>query len=339
MTVINESELYQLNTLDQVLMWSIMSINASNLDSRNNYISDNAAIRAESKDYISWQVIQDETGAGRFIFSALLPIVNPHPLEDKVDLLSRVWSYSPYDPTMIIGAPIQGYGWKISSIPGWIDTTEKLLAYVAVLGDKILRLAPLVRGSASFVNAIKKQYWGNCQYQIIDTPYGSQMTITGYLTIDWATYMSGASLIRCLNPRLVYASNMNCNFPDLVEVWNVLPAQINPNLPVKDIIDAMPNFGDPIPKLKPEIEGDPNSAENLINSYNQRYFYDDAVPDWYTDAINNPPHLQTFNSSTSVVNNEDGKAPKIIESLPICKEQDPAVISYGKSPLASILGK
>ena len=71
MTIINQSELSKLKYLDQVLMWAIMSINNSNLDSKNNYISDNAGVRAESKDYITWSVAQDDNGAGKFVFSAL----------------------------------------------------------------------------------------------------------------------------------------------------------------------------------------------------------------------------------------------------------------------------
>lgn len=338
MTVINQDELDQLSTLDQILMWSIISINASNLDGRNTYISDNAAIREESKDFITWQVVQDDSGGGRFVFNALLPIVNPHPLQDKDSLLSRVWSYSPYDPDLITEDGITGYGWGVPPIPDWIDTTEKLLAYVAVLGSKIVKLAPLVRGSAGFIASVKPQYWANCQYQITDSAYGSQMTITGYLTIDWKTYINGGSLIRCLNPSPIYASSINCNFPDLANHWGVQQAAIDLDLPVKDILASVNNSGTPIPiNVGVIIEGDPDSAENLIDSYGQRYFVDDALPDWYKDAIDNPPNLQIFTTGFGSISPQDSQAPKIIESLPICKEQDASVISYGKSPLAKVL--
>jgi hypothetical protein len=342
MTVINQSELAELSRLDQILMWCIISINASNLDARNTHISDNAAIRAESKDYISWQVVQDDTGAGKFTFSALLPIVNPHPLEDKVSLLSRIWSYSPYDPDMITEAGIVGYGWGVPPMPAWIETTEQLLAYVAVLASKIVKLAPKINGSQSFINSIMSKYWGNCQYQITDSAYGSQMTITGYLTLNWRTFINGGSLIRCLNPPVDDASHVNCNFPDLLEVWDI--PELDLNLPVAEILKDVPNnTGVPIPPAGATVLSDPNappgSAEELINSYGQSYFLDDALPDWYRDAINNPPHLQTGVSGLGNMSSTDGQAPKLIESLPICKEQDPAVVSYGKSPLATVLGK
>jgi hypothetical protein len=338
MTVINQSELAQLSKLDQALMWAVMSINASNLDSRNTYIVDNAAIRAESANYITWQVVQDDKGNGRFTFSALLPIVNPHPLQDKVSLLSRVWSYSPYDPSMITEDGITGYGWNLPELPTWIDTTEKLLAYLAVLATKISKYALLTKGTELFIKTIKSEYWGNCQYQITDSAYGSQMIITGYLTIDWHKYLQGNSLIRCLNPYSGHASNVNCNFPDLLDLWSVPtvdltipPEEITPLIPVGEFSFA-PGGG--VINI-----AQANSAEGLIDSYRQSYFNDDAVPDWYLDAINNPPTYQQLYSEGSAMSNADAEAPKIIESLPTCKEQDPAVVSYGKSPLASILGK
>jgi hypothetical protein len=340
MTVINQAEFAELSRLDQILMWSIISINASNLDGRNSYVSDNAAIREESKDYIQWQVVQDDQGAGKFTFTALLPIVNPHPLQDKDSLLARVWSYSPYDPNLETEAGIVGYGWGVPPLPDWIETTEQLLAYVAVLASKIVKLAPKIKGSQSFVDSIKRQYWGECQYQITDSAYGSQMTITGYLTLNWRTFINGGSLIRCLNPPLADASNVNCNFPDLVEVWGT--PSLDLLLPFEAILLTVPQSGVSIPPLSAgtQIEGvDADSAEGLINSYGQSYFLDDALPDWYRDAIENPPPLQTFVSGLGNLGSNDQKAPKIIESLPICKEQDPSVVSYGRSPLATVLGK
>ena len=341
MTVINQAELAELSRLDQILMWSIISINASNLDARNKNISDNAAIREESKDYIQWQVVQDEKGDGRFTFTALLPIVNPHPLKDKVSILSRVWSYSPYDPDIQTEAGILGYGWGVPELPEWIETTEHLLAYFAVLASKITKLVPYIRGTQAFVDSIKRQYWGDCQYQITDSAYGSQMTITGYLTLNWRTYINGGSLIRCLNPPDEDASFVNCNFPDLLEVWN-LPV-LDLILPVQPILVSVndTNTGVPVPQLSlgVGIEGEDNSAEGLINSYSQSYFIDDALPDWYKDAIDNPPLLQIFNTGIGNMGSNDAQPPKLIESLPICKEQDPSVVSYGRSPLATVLRK
>lgn len=339
MTVINQAELDELSRLDQVLMWSIISINASNLDARNNYISDNAAIRAESKDYITWQVGQDDNGGGVFSFTALLPIVNPHPLQDKDSILDRVWSYSPYDPNLVTESAISGYGEKLPILPAWIDTTEKLLAFCAVRATNVCKLAPLVRGTEAQINSIRQEYWGNCQYQITDSAYGSQMTITGYLTLDWYKYIGGKSLIRCLNPWSGHASDINCNFPSITELFNI--GSVDLDLPVTELITLIPLGGFAVPSGGGVaiIVGEDNSAESLIDSYGQNYFIDDALPDWYRDAIDNPPMLAIFVNGIGNTSGSDSQAPKIIESLPICKEQDPAVVNYGKSPLASVLGK
>jgi hypothetical protein len=337
MTVINVSELSQLSTLDEGLMWSIMSITASNLDPRNNYISDNAAIRAESKDYVSWQLIQDDKGQGKFTFSALLPIVNLHPLQDKPSLLSRIWSYSPYDPSMIVDVGSIGWGWKIPVLPTWLDSTEQLLAVLAVLASKISQYALLTQGTDLFVESVKSEYWGNCQYQITDSPYNSQMIITGYLTIDWDTYLQGGSLIRCLQPYVGHASNVNCNFPDLAELWDLPSVDID--LPVAEILPLVPLGTHGFTNGGGRIMLAESSAEALIDSYNQFTFNYDAVPDWYRNAIDDNEESQQNRSKTPVVNNPDAETPQIIESLPICKEQDASIVSYGKSPLATILGK
>jgi hypothetical protein len=316
MTVINESELAELSTLDQVLMWAIVSINASNLDARNTYISDNAAVRAESKDYISWSVTQDDKGKGKFVFSALLPVVNPHPFKDKQSIIERIWSYSPYDPNLETETAISGYGWQLPTIPIWIDTTERLLAYIAIIGTKIAKYARLTKGDEAFWAAVKSEYWADCQYSISDTPYGGEMTITGYLTIDWNSYISGQSLIRCLNPYAGHASDINCNFPNLMELWSV--AEVDLSLPLQDLTPLIPSDG--------ISSSGGESAESLIDSYGGNYFLDEAVPDWYTQALEGyQSQADNFSNSSADIGNA---TPKLIESLPICKEQDPEIISF-----------
>jgi hypothetical protein len=338
MTVINQEELGQLTKLDQVLMWCIISINASNLDPRNNNISDNAAIRAESRDYITWQVTQDDKGKGKFTFSALLPIVNSHPLQDKISLLSRVWSYSPFDPNMETEDGIDGHGENMPVVPDWVDTVEKLLAFVAVRATKISKLAPLISGEKLLIDILKDSYWGKCQYQITDSAYGSEMIITGYLSINWNTYIQGGSLIRCLNPPQSAWNEVRCNFPKLIDLWSV--PNVDLDLSVDELIPLIPTgayqLQGGIPRL---ISAEENTAEGLISSYSQNYFIDDAIPDWYQDILNNPPNLQTFGSGLGSLSTADSKTPKLVESLPICKEQDPSMVSYAKTPLTNILAK
>jgi hypothetical protein len=317
MTVINEAELAQLTHLDQLLMWSIMSINASNLDARNTYVSDNAAIRAESKDFVSWSLTRDENGLGKFVFNVLLPLVNPHPLKDKESLLERIWSYSPYDPDMQTESDIFGYGWKIPTIPLWADTTERLLAHVAIMGSTIAKYirVPLIYDANR--PRVEAKYWAQCEYSINDSPYGGSMTIAGYLTFNWQSYLNGKSLIKCLNPPLEDASEVSCNFPDLAVWWQIPP--ISPSLPLESIFYLMP-------PLDPLIEGEELPARKLIDSYGGGFALDEILPDWLVDAQNNYQNRadERQNDSADIGN----KTPKLIESLPLCKEQDPEMVTY-----------
>jgi hypothetical protein len=325
MTVINESELAQLTHLDQVLMWSIMSINASNLDSRNTYISDNAAIRSESKDFISWSVTRDDKGIGRFVFSALLPLVNPHPLKDKESLLERIWSYSPYDPDLQTEDSVYGYGWQIPTIPLWADTTERLLAHVAIIGAKIAKYARLTKKPEGAWANIHTDYWADCEYVINDSPYGGSMTIAGSLSFNWQSYLNGDSLIKCLNPFIGHASEVSCNFPDLAILWNVPP--VSPSLPpVVDIFLPPQSIAVLIPSVGVQVNGEESSARDLIDSYSGGFALDDLLPDWLVDAQDN--YQQRADQQRNDSGDIGDKTPKLIESLPVCKEQDPEMTTY-----------
>jgi hypothetical protein len=324
MTIINQSELSKLRYLDQALMWAIMSINNSNLDSRNTYISDNAAVRAESKDYITWSVTQDDNGAGMFVFTALLPIVNPHPLEDKDSILERIWSYVPYDPSMLVDVGADGYGWPLTARPSWCDSTERLLAYLAVIASKLTKYRNLTKFTASELALVHYEYWGECQYKISDTPYGGTMTIAGYLKIDWNSYLKGKSLINCLNPYSAHASDINCNFPDLVQLWSVTSVDLD--LPAAEITDLIPSTGEYSVIAGTATSSETTTADALIESYNQdTYLVEYAYATW-VDAISE------YQAQSDAVNNTSAglgsSTPKLIESVTTCKEQDPDLASY-----------
>jgi hypothetical protein len=324
MTIINQSELSKLQYLDQALMWSIMSINNANLDSRNNYVSDNAAVRAESKDYITWSVTQDDNGAGKFVFSALLPIVNPHPLEDKQSILERIWSYSPYDPSMKMDVGLDGYGWQLPARPSWCDTTERLLAYLAVIASKLTKYRNLTKFTAEELAMVHYQYWGECQYILSDTPYGGTMTIAGYLTIDWNSYLQGKSLIKCLNPYSAHASDINCNFPDLVQLWSVTSVDLD--LPAEEIADLIPSTGEYSVIGGTETSSETTTADSLLNSYGQTIYLAEYANNFFGLSLEN------YQAGADTVNNTSAglgsSTPKLIESISTCKEQDPDLASY-----------
>jgi hypothetical protein len=324
LTLLRLDELAQLNTLDQILLWSIVSINAANLDSRNTFISDNAGVRAESKDYIQWSVSQDDKGLGRFVFTALLPVVNPQPLQDKASLLERIWSYSPYEPRQNFDAGILGYGTGIPALPPWVDTCERLLAYVAILATFISKYARRTKGDAAFWEAIHPEYWADIQYKLLDSAYGGNMTITGSMYIDWNSYLQGLSLIKCLNPDPARASDLSCNFPILSLLWGV--PDVDPALPPSAIEPLIPSVGEFSVQGAGISSNTESSAGALISSYDQSFFNDDALPEWYFNAVNGIPG--GGGAPTDIAQISGTATPQLIESLGICKEQDPSIISY-----------
>jgi hypothetical protein len=131
MTKINYTELSNIKYVDQALVWCVIELEHSNHHPNNFYLYDNAAIRAESKDFVSWQVLQDDEGNGQFIFTGLLPIRNLHPLLEEQSILECVKSYTEYLVVdELITFPIGGYGMLLPSIPIYIDSMEKLLVSV-----------------------------------------------------------------------------------------------------------------------------------------------------------------------------------------------------------------
>jgi hypothetical protein len=329
MTILNTAELSKLTRLDQVLMWAIACINKANLDPKNTYISDNAGIRAESADYIQWSVTRDDKGNGKFVFSALLPLVGINPFIDKTSLLQTIYSYSPFPAVLGVASGIVGYGMPKPAIPIWVDTTERLLAYIAIIATKVGKYARATKKSATEWANIHNEYWADCQYSISQSGTSGQMTISGQMWIDWDKYESGQSLIKCLIPPTARASHVSCNFPDLAQLWSVLPTAVDLNLPAFQIAQIIPSTG-------VTIQGEDISAEDLIQSYYQTTYLERETPQWYLDALNGVSNNDSTNNASGSIGNA---TPQLIESLEICKEQDPELANYGRKPLEQAIGK
>jgi hypothetical protein len=330
MTILNTAELAKLTRLDQVIMWAIASINKANLDPQNTYISDNAGIRAESADYIQWSVTRDDKGSGKFVFTALLPLVGINPFIDRSSLLAKIHSYSPFPATLGVASGIVGYGVAKPIFPTWIDTTERLLAYVAILATKIGKYARATKNTPSYWANIHTEYWADCQYTISQAGSSGQMSISGQMWIDWDKYEAGQSLIKCLNPPISRASAVSCNFPDLAQLWSVAPALIDLSKPAFEIAAIIPSTGE-------NFDGEDLSAESLIDSYYQSTYLERETPQWYLDALSGAGGIGSY---TTTVSGSIGNAtPQIIESLEICKEQDPELANFGRKPLEQVISK
>ena len=145
MTKINTSELNQIRYVDQALMWAVISLHAANHHPDNYQLSDNAAVRAESIDYLSWGVIQDDDGQGQFIFTGLFPIRNINPLLEQQSIIQCVRDYTDFTlPALMITYPTSGQGLLLPVLPGYINTLEKLVVWLCGLVEGVNRYIKLI---------------------------------------------------------------------------------------------------------------------------------------------------------------------------------------------------
>jgi hypothetical protein len=279
MTVINQSELSQILYVDQALMWCVIELEHSNHHIDNYYLSDNAAVRAESQDFVSWEVTQDSDGNGQFVFTALLPILNRHPLLQQNSIIECVMSYTIFRLTdEQITYPSDGKGMLLPTIPTYINTLEKLLVWLVQLVEGVNRYIKLINAlvSVDFV-------------ETVDTPAPTIDLSEGVVTI----------------------------------------AGLEPLAPILAVVD-----------------NGTGGAEENISQYENAGSDPNATPEWYMDAVDN---LQIYYSSGASGGGGGGGNPEptpvdpgngnnggLLDTLPVCKEQDPKIISFSKDGLLNI---
>jgi hypothetical protein len=86
MTKINQAEYDQLQTLDQALIWSIVTLSEANRSPDNSGMLNYVTIRPEAVDFVNWQVILDADGQPILTFSMLFPLVDYNPLSSKIGM-------------------------------------------------------------------------------------------------------------------------------------------------------------------------------------------------------------------------------------------------------------
>ncbi len=144
------------------------------------------------------------------------------------------------------------------------------------------------------------------------------------ITAGEPSYLQGKSLINCLNPYSAHASDINCNFPDLVQLWSVTSVDLD--LPAAEITDLIPSTGEYSVIAGTATSSETTTADSLIESYNQdTYLVEYAYATWI-DAFSE------YQAQSDAVNNTSvglgSSTPKLIESVTTCKEQDPDLASY-----------
>ena len=272
MTQINRTDLDKILYVDQALVWCVTQLTAANHDENNFFVQDNIAVRPESEEFVSWAVVQDDTGVGQFIYSALLPLQNKNPLLAQSSIAECIASYTTFRlPQQQITFPTNGMGMLLPEIPPYVLTLEKLLFW----------LVQLVEGVQRYISVMNALIEAN----FIETPDQPLPTI-----------------------------NIDDGVPLISGLESVAP-----------IIEGVANDG--------------GGAEGIISQYENGTTSDFAVPAWYEEAINNISNGSSGSGGGSNGNGNTNSEPKpvdpgngnqgaVIDTLPVCKEQDPTITSY-----------
>jgi hypothetical protein len=142
MTQINQSELAKLKTLDQQILWAVVSLVRSNTDPQNVFLSDNAAIRQETaRGLVNYKVEQDEQGRGQFAFTALMPIHEQQPLLSGQDITETIKTYSGWAlNSQTVEEPTGEHGFPAVALPPFVLCLEQALFYWVRIAEAVGRM-------------------------------------------------------------------------------------------------------------------------------------------------------------------------------------------------------
>jgi hypothetical protein len=164
MTKINQAEYDALNSFDQALVWSIVTLAEANRSPANSDLLDNQTVRPEAIEFVQWQVQLDDQGEPYLSFSATFPMVDHNPLVSSAGLPTKIPNYTNYQPAAEPATISDGQGLPKPSIPTEIDTLERLTCWLCLIADQ---LAALV----TYCNAINS-------YNIVSNALGSGNSIS-----------------------------------------------------------------------------------------------------------------------------------------------------------------
>jgi hypothetical protein len=267
MTKINYAEYDVLNSFDQALVWSIVTLAEANRSPDNSDLLDNQTVRPEAIEFVTWQVQLDEKGDPYMSFSATFPMVDHNPLAASAGLPTKIPNYTNYQPAPEPMIVPDGRGLPKPPIPAEINTLERLLCWLCLIANQLDELV-------AYCNAINT-------YNVGIDPLGNASGTSGgqigrpVTTID----SHGLSWTKPISESKVYANRgaggggtttgdqafaafdgttSNPNTVDLAEKLDELresqrsnsePPQVDPGKGY-DKIDTLPVCKDQDPKIK-----------------------------------------------------------------------------------------
>lgn len=138
MTQINWTEVHELKRLDEIIAYSIVTLQEAYTAPRNDDLD--SETKNDVSDWVRWEIAYDEKGRAFFRYAASLYVRDKHPLGDA-DFLSLIYAPTKWlvNHTSLGIDPRSGdTSLKIDTlvdIPETVTTMEKLLFWAIVLGD------------------------------------------------------------------------------------------------------------------------------------------------------------------------------------------------------------
>ncbi len=260
MTSINYTEYSQMQSFDQALVWAVTTLAKANRHPDNKDYQQQVSIRADAVNLVTWDVVLDADGQPFLNYSAVFPLVAPDPLATTIGLPQRIPEYVQFVPDPEpLSLPTNGQGMPAPLIPPEIDTLERLVCWLSLIGHQL-------RDYIAYVNAL------NALQLVPDAPAFS----IGPRGLEWEQPLSYSELTA---PRLVPGMSTDGGGGTAAEVFadfsdtrgpvplnsEKLAAQVAdardraeqalepPAIPIGkgyDAIDTLPQCADQDPKMK-----------------------------------------------------------------------------------------
>jgi hypothetical protein len=138
MTRINWDEVHELTRLDEIIAFSIVTLQEA-YTAPNNHDLD-VDTKADVRDWVRWEIAYDEQGRAFFRYAASLYLVDRHPLGDLdfLELINAPTKWLVNHASLGVEARDGDTSLKIDTlvdIPPQVKSMEKLLFWAIVLGD------------------------------------------------------------------------------------------------------------------------------------------------------------------------------------------------------------
>jgi hypothetical protein len=138
MTRINWEEVYQLTRLDEIIAYSIVTLQEAYTAPNNDDID--IPTKNDIKDWVRWEIAYDEQGRAFFRYAASLYLVDRNPLgnRDFLELINAPTKWLVNHGSLGFATRFGDTALKLNTridIPPQVTTMEKLLFWAIVLGD------------------------------------------------------------------------------------------------------------------------------------------------------------------------------------------------------------